>query len=72
MKLFRLRILIIYALMLITSATASAGAGLKDKGDIVQDTTSFVSPYYEDNQACFKCHGQGTYEYTNEVLGTTS
>ncbi|MDY0100262.1 MAG: cytochrome c3 family protein [Bacteroidales bacterium] len=35
----------------------------------VSDTTSFVSPFYEDNEKCFKCHGQKTYEYLNENLG---
>jgi hypothetical protein len=35
----------------------------------VQDTAKFVSPYFEDNERCFKCHGQGKYEYTNETLG---
>jgi predicted CXXCH cytochrome family protein len=34
-----------------------------------QDTTSFVSPFEEDNNRCLKCHGQAKYEYTNETLG---
>ncbi|MCX6333336.1 MAG: cytochrome c3 family protein [Bacteroidia bacterium] len=34
-----------------------------------QDTTAFVSPFQEDNERCFKCHGQSIYEYTNENLG---
>jgi hypothetical protein len=34
-----------------------------------QDTTSFVSPFDEENQRCFNCHGQAKYEYTNETLG---
>lgn len=33
------------------------------------DTTKFIPPYAEDNEACFKCHGQAKYEYTNESLG---
>ncbi len=36
-----------------------------------KDTTAFVSPFYEDNERCFKCHGQKTYEYLNENLGRT-
>jgi predicted CXXCH cytochrome family protein len=34
-----------------------------------QDTSSFVSPFLEKNERCFKCHGQNKYEYTNENLG---
>ncbi len=34
-----------------------------------QDTSTFVSPFLEKNERCFKCHGQGIYEYTNENLG---
>lgn len=32
------------------------------------DTASFVSPFREKNERCFKCHGQGRYEYTNANL----
>lgn len=34
----------------------------------VQDTISFLSPFHDDNERCFKCHGQSKYEYTNESL----
>jgi|APIni6443716594_1056825.scaffolds.fasta_scaffold35388_2 predicted CXXCH cytochrome family protein len=34
-----------------------------------QDTTAYISPFAEDNNVCFKCHGQAKYEYTNEALG---
>jgi hypothetical protein len=34
-----------------------------------QDSISFVSPFAEDNELCFKCHGQNKYVYTNENLG---
>jgi Cytochrome c3 len=33
------------------------------------DTNTYVSPFHEDNERCFKCHGQAKYEYTNENLG---
>ena len=33
------------------------------------DTALFKSPFYEDNERCFVCHGQNRYEYTNENLG---
>ena len=38
-------------------------------GKAQQDTVRFVSPFYEDNERCFRCHGQSKYEYTNENLG---
>jgi hypothetical protein len=30
-----------------------------------QDTVSYNSPFFEDNERCFVCHGQEKYEYTN-------
>lgn len=33
------------------------------------DSATYKSPFYEDNERCFKCHGQNTYSYTNENLG---
>ncbi len=33
------------------------------------DSVTFRSPFFEDNERCFKCHGQNKYEYTNENLG---
>jgi hypothetical protein len=33
------------------------------------DTITYVSPFSEDNESCFKCHGQDTYEYTNATQG---
>jgi len=35
-----------------------------------QDTGVYVSPFYEDNERCFKCHGQEKYVYANDLLGT--
>ncbi len=35
----------------------------------VTDTLKYISPFFEDNERCLKCHGQRRYEYTNEVLG---
>jgi hypothetical protein len=40
-----------------------------DEKTDTQDTVAFVSLFQEDNERCFKCHGQKTYEYTNENLG---
>lgn len=33
------------------------------------DSAAYRSPFYDDNELCFKCHGQSTYSYTNENLG---
>jgi len=65
------RCLIISFLILICYTSASnAGVFRFNKDDQkTQDTTSFVSPYYADNERCLKCHGQGKYEYPNETLG---
>jgi len=42
----------------------------KDTTDIL-DSAVYKSPFYEDNERCFKCHGQNRYEYSNESLGRT-
>ncbi len=34
-----------------------------------QDSTAFVSQFSEQNDKCFRCHGQQKYEYTNENMG---
>lgn len=34
-----------------------------------KDTITYTSPFYDDNERCFKCHSQKVYEYTNENLG---
>jgi hypothetical protein len=71
MKIFRF--LIISLLFSISNNSASyAGLfGFKQDNQSAnnKDTTKFVSPFYEDNEQCLKCHGQGKYEYTNETLG---
>lgn len=69
MKIFRL---LFISLLLLFSNTYKSQAGifnLKQKNQDKTDTVTFVSPYYEDNEHCFICHGQKTYEYTNENLG---
>lgn len=33
------------------------------------DTVTYISPFQEDNERCFICHGQNRYEYTNEMNG---
>jgi len=68
MNLNKFRIVLLIAL--IYSSIASAGIfELKNDFKRTQDSTIFNSPYAEDNDVCFKCHGQAKYEYTNETLG---
>jgi hypothetical protein len=43
--------------------------GFNGRLPLNQDTSTFVSPFYGENERCFKCHGQSIYEYTNENLG---
>ncbi len=63
---FRIVILLVF----ISPGTLKAADFLWFQRDTVsQDTAVFVSPYEEDNQKCFKCHGQAKYQYTNESLG---
>jgi len=69
MKLFKFRIFFIFVLVSITYVTNARGLRFKNDSVRVQDTVSFVSPFEEDNQRCFRCHGQERYEYTNETLG---
>jgi hypothetical protein len=69
MKLNRFRILFFLAFISLSTAASSAGLKFRNEAPKVQDTISFVSPYEEDNQRCFKCHGQQKFEYTNETLG---
>ena len=58
-------------LLAITSFTFKAEANFMIQDEEVnQDTAAFVSPYEEDNQRCFVCHGQSKYSYKNESLGT--
>ncbi len=61
---------IFYVLLVYTGANSSAsGSELKIENTDTNDSISYRSPYYEDNERCFKCHGQNKYEYTNDNLG---
>jgi len=35
----------------------------------IEDSAKYISPFYEDNERCFRCHGSDKYEYTNDMLG---
>jgi hypothetical protein len=69
MKLSGFRFLLCVTLISLSSAISAGGFSFKKERLEVQDTSSFVSPFQEENDRCFKCHGQEKYEYTNENLG---
>jgi len=67
--LFLLLILLPGGISRAAPATGFHSAGSRDSVAAEQDTLAYVSPFYEDNERCFKCHGEKVYEYTNENLG---
>jgi predicted CXXCH cytochrome family protein len=69
MKLKRFRIAFLFILVSLTSNGFSGPLKFWSSSPGVQDTVKYVSPYFEDNERCLKCHGQDKYEYTNETLG---
>jgi hypothetical protein len=56
-------------LLLFSSLSSVAGFNFAKQKVSSSDTISYVSPFHEQNERCFKCHGQSIYEYTNENLG---
>jgi len=58
--------LLILALLISVRPVA---VGFNREGSSLQDTSAFVSPFLGQNERCFKCHGQGIFEYTNANLG---
>ncbi len=59
-----------YGLLILSGANTSLyGTDLITGKSEAEDSIAFKSPFYEDNERCFKCHGQNRYEYTNENLG---
>ena len=62
MNFFKFRIIILVAFIFLN--TLASARVFKP-----QDSTTFVSQFEQDNNRCFKCHGQTKYEYTNETLG---
>lgn len=69
MSFIKIRIVILIFIFSMNSVVKAGIFGSKNEKSGTQDTTTFVSPYAEDNNRCFKCHGQPKYEYTNENLG---
>jgi hypothetical protein len=66
MKFIRSRI---FNLLIFISFGYVASAGIFRLNTVTQDSLSYISPFEEENNRCFKCHGQNRYEYTNETLG---
>jgi hypothetical protein len=69
MKIFRFLILSFLYLICNTSASNAGVFSLKKIDQSSADTSTFVSPFHDDNERCLKCHGQAKYEYANENLG---
>jgi hypothetical protein len=69
MTLTRFRFLLFLLLVLSSAETTAAGFSYIKKQRSNQDSITYISPFYDDNERCFKCHGQRVYEYTNENLG---
>jgi predicted CXXCH cytochrome family protein len=69
MMFLKFRFIILLALISSSSLTYAGIFRSENKNNKNQDTISYVSPFEEDNNRCFKCHGQAKYEYTNETLG---
>ena len=68
MKIFRFLIISILFINCNTSASRAGVFNFLRDNQTNKDTALFVSPFHDDNERCFKCHGQGRYEYTNETL----
>ena len=69
MKIFRFLIISFLYLICNTSASKAGVFSFKKINQIKADTSTYVSPFHDDNERCLKCHGQAKYEYTNQNLG---
>jgi predicted CXXCH cytochrome family protein len=69
MKIFRFLIISFLFLICNTSAYPAGVFSFKKINQTSKDTSTYVSPFHEDNERCLKCHGQAKYEYTNQNLG---
>lgn len=59
-------------LLIIISITGGSSAfGIRFEKEVIAtaDSVTYNSPFYQQNEQCFKCHGQNRYEYTNGNLG---
>ena len=62
------RYLLLILVVLPVPGNSAITSGLKKETIDTLDSAIYKSPFYEDNERCFKCHGQNRYEYTNESL----
>jgi predicted CXXCH cytochrome family protein len=69
MKIFRFLILSFLYIICNTSASRAGVFSFEKINQSNTDTSTYVSPFHDDNERCLKCHGQAKYEYTNENLG---
>ena len=69
MKIFRFLIISFLYLICNTSASSAGVFSFRKSNQSAIDTSTYVSPFHDDNERCLKCHGQAKYEYTNENLG---
>jgi hypothetical protein len=69
MKFVKLRLFLLLLLISSTAVIYATDFHFRKEKVKAQDTITYISPFYEDNERCFKCHGQNKYEYTNENLG---
>lgn len=69
MKIFRFLIISLTYIICYSSASFAGGFRFIQDNQTTTDTTTVVFPFQEDNERCFKCHGQSKYEYSNETLG---
>jgi hypothetical protein len=69
MKIFRFLIISFLYLISNTSVTHAGVFNFNKISQSIQDTSTYVSPFHDDNERCLTCHGQAKYEYTNENLG---
>ena len=65
------RYLLLILVVLPVPGNSAITSGLKKETKDALDSAIYKSPFYEDNERCFKCHGQNRYVYANESLDRT-
>ena len=62
----------VFALFLLSGQLIGSGSPslIMPQDTTAADTAAVVSAFTEENNRCFRCHGQEKYQYTNESLGT--
>ena len=69
MTLSAVRFLLLFFLVFSGGLNPASGSDLEKGTTGITDSIAYKSPYFDDNERCFVCHGQNRYEYTNENLG---